>query len=163
MKKTGFENLLEHQIHPEMGDQRKIVFGPQFRVLQHLGGGIAEDPFHGQDFGCGVIQIQFRNHQPRRILHAVGESEQVGRFELVVQFPPQGVGEFPDDLDRFVAGQRFVEVLQLAGDIQHDIEIEFDGLLDPGPLDFDYHFRPVMKAGGMDLADAGGCQRLFGK
>ena len=43
----------------------------------------------------------------------------------------------------------------------HDLQIDFDNLFNPGSLDLDRHFGPVLYPGFVHLADGGRCQRLL--
>jgi len=159
VEKAVFKNLLHNEVGAIGGDFLEIV--PSVAEGVEVGDLDAVDILHGQHALGGEIAKDLGDVDGFIVDEHPGEMLHVGGFHGIVDFLFDGAGEF---LDNF-RGTMLDDFLDMAfgedGEMEHDFEIDLDGLDDAGALNLDGDFFAILHSRTMHLADRGGGVRFL--
>ena len=120
-----------------------------------VGDGYAVEEVHREHTGRRAVAVDFRDANGRVALELIREAFGVGGFVFEVEFALEGFGEFLHEAGGVEPGGFGHVFFDKAGEIVKNGDVQGDGLLDVGPLDFDSDNGAVGKFGAVDLGNAG--------
>jgi hypothetical protein len=157
VEETELEHLAQHDAHGVPG-QRPAVYSSFFqgRYVGNL------DPLHafdGQDAVGSELPVDARDGDPRIAGKIPPEALGVVRLPAVVQLVAQCVGELVHQRGEVVVAPESRVRRGPLGHLEENLQIALDLFGDAGPLDLDDHRLPVLRLGGVSLADGGHSKR----
>lgn len=123
--------------------------------------GVGRDAFHllhHDQFLGAVFRVDGRDMHGRVVFEHHCETQDVRRFERVVQLFDDRFRKFVDQSDDVDRGQFRIAFRELARDKLHQVDIELDFVLDEGPLDFEHDLFAAAQPSLVDLTDRCGGQ-----
>ena len=93
------------------------------------------------------------------MLERLREAARGGRFVNVIEFPREHLIKFVDQHGWPVGAQFRYQALERFREPAEQFHIEFDDLIDAGPLHFDHQIGSIVTARGIHLANGSARQR----
>jgi len=159
MEESVLEDLLHDEIGSPPGNELSVQPGGIYGV--DVIGLDAVNVFHGQNPFPGFSGKDPGNMDGPVIFKLLGHPFHIGGLNRIIQLFFKGFCKFFHDPDR-VENSGFLDiVLHDGGQVMDDFKINFNGLFDAGPLDFDGHGFIVLVPCPVNLADGGAGKRAF--
>ena len=156
VEKAVAQDHRQQRVGPVHGDLVCVEPG----IAQGLRG-VGRDAFHllhHDQFLGAVFRVDGRDMHGRVVFEHHCETQDVRRFERVVQLFDDRFRKFVDQSDDVDRGQFRIAFRELARDKLHQVDIELDFVLDEGPLDFEHDLFAAAQPSLVDLTDRCGGQ-----